>query len=638
MFNEFTNNIKIFGKFKYKKGLELKLKKTDYNSKVKHSKESSYLLQYKKYFHKKLVIKYNILPNEYKLMQIENFIKAKYCHSLAAFKEDLLFNYQYEFLKEYYKANESLRILPLFWEFYKIYLIFFCWPILTELKLNDFIKEMIERKAKCFYQENYQDEHEEKKESNIINSIFFTNKIKKDVSRKNSLTDLSKTTIDLKSATSKNSYSSYMSINLLVNEIGNENKNNHINKIGNNNINNLEEQKNTNKIINNNNCNANKKQNKINKIRKKDIYYYIINKANLIHKKGNLKNSPTITSIFSQEGNSINHKNIFELKINSKNNNNNISKGKNTLINNKSETNNNKAKEKSSINSKPLYNKINIVNNKIIIINNNNRSKENVLKLTKNKIIRNRNKNAMISSRNIKSNLFLTYRQNTIRTTENKDLNYSNNISNLIDNTYFLKTFRDKIHKKGCSKNNYHHSKQTKSDSKMKHIKLLKEKKLNSKLKQKNLVHTYISKNHCSTNTNLLANYISNYKYYKNNNMLNQMEFKKKNLTNFQRFSNNIKNINLTQGFRNISKDRNRHFNTMIHSTCSLGTSTNHKNKTKNVIKISTYKILDNIPKLKYSKKNLYKKRCSKQERESHSKIDTISFNKNVQLLKLYKK
>ena len=33
------------------------------------SKEFSYLLQYKKYFHKKLVIKYNILPNEYKLMQ-----------------------------------------------------------------------------------------------------------------------------------------------------------------------------------------------------------------------------------------------------------------------------------------------------------------------------------------------------------------------------------------------------------------------------------------------------------------------------------------------------------------------------------------------------------------------------------------
>jgi len=637
MFNVFTNNIKNIRKFKYKKGLELKLKKTDYNSKVKHSKETSYLLQYKKYFHKKLVIKYNILPNEYKLIQIENFIKAKYCHSLATFKEDLIFNYQFEFLKEYYKINESLRILPLFWEFYKIYLIFFCWPVLTELKLNDFIKEMIERKAKCFYQENYQDEDEEKKDLNIINTIFFTNKIRKDISRKNSLTDLSKTTIDLKSATSKNSYSSYISINLLINEIGNGNNNNHISKLITTKINNLEEQKNVNKNIKNNNDNANKKLNKINKIRKKDIYYYIINKANLIHKKSNLKNSPTITSIFSQEGNSINHKNIFEMKINSKNSNNNISKGKNTLINNKSEINNNKSKDKNSINSKPLYNKINIVNNKIIIINNN-RSKENVLKLTKTKIIRNRNKNTLASSRNFKSNLFSSYRQSTIRTTENKSLNYTNNNSNLNDNTFFLKTFRDKIHKKGFSKNNYHNSIQTKSDSKLKHIKLLKNKNLNRKIKKKNLVQAYISKKHYSTNTNLLANYIRNYKYYKNNSMLNEMEFRKKNLTNFQRFSNNIKNVNLTQGIRNIRKDRNMPFNTMMHSTCSLGTRTNHKNKTKNIIKISTYKILDNIPKLKYSKKSLYKKRCSKQERELNSKIDKITFNKNIQILKLNKK
>ena len=199
-------------------------------------------------------------------MQIENFIKAKYCHSLATFKEDLLFNYQYEFLKEYYKSNESLRILPLFWEFYKIYLVFFCWPVLTELKLNDFIKEMIERKAKCFYQENYQDENEEKKESNIINSIFFTNKIKKDISRKNSLTDLSKTTIDLKSTASKNSYSSYISINLLINEIGHGINNNNKTKIAKNNNSNLVEKNNLNKNIKNNNDNA--KPNKIKKISK----------------------------------------------------------------------------------------------------------------------------------------------------------------------------------------------------------------------------------------------------------------------------------------------------------------------------------------------------------------------------------
>ena len=62
------------------------------NTIPKKEKHSLYLFQYQKYFIKKLVIKYNVLPNEYNLMKLENFIEAKYCHSLARFKELLLFN------------------------------------------------------------------------------------------------------------------------------------------------------------------------------------------------------------------------------------------------------------------------------------------------------------------------------------------------------------------------------------------------------------------------------------------------------------------------------------------------------------------------------------------------------------------
>ena len=113
-------------------------------------------------------IKYNILPKEYTLMQIENFIKAKYCHSLAKFKEDLLYNFQQEFFKKYYKKKESLIKLPLFSDFYKTYLLFFCAPTLSELNLNELIEEMVERKAKAFYQDNYQEEKDDKKDSRII--------------------------------------------------------------------------------------------------------------------------------------------------------------------------------------------------------------------------------------------------------------------------------------------------------------------------------------------------------------------------------------------------------------------------------------------------------------------------------------
>ena len=231
MLGKFSNNMKIKSR-QIIKNIEIKLNKTDYIKKPKYNNtESSYLRQYKKYFHKKLSIKYNVLPKEYILIQIENYIKAKYCHSLAKFKEDLLFNYEQEFLNKYYSKKDSNRKLPLFSEFYKTYLAFFCRPTLSELNLNELIEEMVERKAKAFYQENYKEEKEEKKNSKIIiNTIFFTNKVRKDISRKNTLTDLSKTTIDFMTTTNKNSINSFISINNLVKEIGGEenNKNNNL--------------------------------------------------------------------------------------------------------------------------------------------------------------------------------------------------------------------------------------------------------------------------------------------------------------------------------------------------------------------------------------------------------------------------
>ena len=173
------------------------------NATIKKDKNSLYLLQYQKYFMKKLVIKYNVLPNEYNLMKLENFIEAKYCHSLARFKELLLFNYDEEFLKRFYSRKEALKKIPLFSEFYKSYLKFFCFPTLAELKLNELIEDMVENKAKAFYNENYSKEKE--KSDKKITVVIFTNKIRKDISRRNSLTNLTKTTIKNKSNTNKSS-------------------------------------------------------------------------------------------------------------------------------------------------------------------------------------------------------------------------------------------------------------------------------------------------------------------------------------------------------------------------------------------------------------------------------------------------
>ena len=186
------------------------------NNTSKKDKNSLYLMQYQKYFMKKLVIKYNILPNEYNLMKLENFIEAKYCHSLACFKELLLFNYDEEFLKRYYTRREALKKIPLFSDFYKSYLKFFCFPTLAELKLNELIEDMVENKAKAFYNENYSNEKE--KNDKKINVVIFTNKIRKDISRRNSLTNLTKTTIKNKSVTNRSSRS-IITIEKIYNEL-----------------------------------------------------------------------------------------------------------------------------------------------------------------------------------------------------------------------------------------------------------------------------------------------------------------------------------------------------------------------------------------------------------------------------------
>ena len=218
-----------------------------------------YLIQYQKYFHKKLVIKYNILPNEYTLMKLDNFITAKYCHSLASFKEKLIYNYDEEFLNRFYSKKESLKKVPLFADFYKSYLTFFCFPTLSELKLNDLIEDMVEKKAKAFYNENFVEKND--RNDKKINVVIFTNKIRKDISRRNSLTNLTKTTIKNRSITNKSSVT-LNTIEKIYNEMNNEKKTNN----SNNNINN---NKNSVKINNNNLSKGLKNSVILHKIRKK---------------------------------------------------------------------------------------------------------------------------------------------------------------------------------------------------------------------------------------------------------------------------------------------------------------------------------------------------------------------------------
>ena len=378
-----------------------------------------YLIQYQKYFNKKLVIKYNILPNEYTLMNLDNFITAKYCHSLASFKEKLIYNYDEEFLNRFYSKKQSLKKIPLFADFYKCYLNFFCFPTLSELRLNDLIEDMVEKKAKAFYNENFSEKNN--KNEKKINVVIFTNKIRKDISRRNSLTSLSKTTIKNHSITNKSSVS-LITIEKIYNEMNNEKKTINCNNNANNNNNN----KNSVKINNNSLSKRLKNSVILHKIKKKikndekEKEKEIINISNKIKiknktmitdcdssgKRKKIKNkiSRNIQNTLSEKKTStinshkINNiqKNInLILKLNPKNNQRISSNTKNSM-------GKNKAKEIKNRNVTKTGDSNNIYRNYYNTLNNNSNTKNNILLSNYN--INTHNGNLKVHSVNININ------------------------------------------------------------------------------------------------------------------------------------------------------------------------------------------------------------------------------------------
>ena len=373
------------------------------NNTTKKDKNSLYLLQYQKYFMKKMVIKYNILPNEYNLMKLENFIEAKYCHSLARFKELLIFNYDEEFLKRFYSRKESLKKIPLFSEFYKSYLKFFCFPTLAELKLNELIEDMVENKAKAFYNENYTNEKE--KSDKKINVVIFTNKIRKDISRRNSLTNLTKTTIKNKSFTNKSSRS-IITIEKIYNELNCQKMNKKIN------LNSKSEDKlfkinfNSDSQLNSGKKNIDSLRQKNAVILKKIDYNNNINNNNTTY-RSNQRNSKT--------------KNIIKTNKISQNK---IIDNKNIIITDKNNNNMPKVqiiKSLQKINTKGYafknifsqYNKISLnLNNKIVSLDKNN-TKASLSKI-------------LSQSKEIKNKY--QYNNNTIKTNNNLNIKHNTNI------------------------------------------------------------------------------------------------------------------------------------------------------------------------------------------------------------------
>ena len=316
------------------------------------------------FLQKNLSKKYNTLPQKYSLIQIDNFIKGKYYHSASKFKDYILFYDTQESLIKYYTKNESIKHLKFFSEFYKSYLLFFCLPTLRDIKLNELFEDRIEIKALIFYKKNYESNKNDKEKNKNNDMVFFTDKMRKDISRNNTLFDLSKTSIKLNKITNRNSTRSIKTINSIIKEMNNESNNTKIN-LNLNKINIVKKGKNENLIF-------------------KNIFKNNQRKKKLITNSGNvtagdrsalIKKLPKIKLDLCLIFKNMNKSTACLNNIINKKNMRHIREG----ISISSFTN--RSKQNITINYtnklKPLLNKINIVNNEIIIINNHSKNKEN---------------------------------------------------------------------------------------------------------------------------------------------------------------------------------------------------------------------------------------------------------------------
>ena len=600
MYNE-TKRIKIRDKFKLLKHFKISNPNTYnlFNSRKKSNEKKDKINSfYKKYIQKNLAMKYNTLPEKYALIQINNFIKEKHCHSFSHFKENLKLYYPKELIKEYYTKKESLEKIPYLAEFFKAYLHFFCSPTLKELKFNILIEQMVQVKAIDFYKKNYENEEDDKdkEKSKYINSIFFTNKIRKDISRKNTLSDLSKTTIKFNNMNKNTNTNSYKSINSLIKQM--DTCKNHVYKgniLWENNIGNLTER------------NIKKVDNKF------SHKYTIIGSTKNIKLKGKniSKKRPKKTLNLNYNNQKIGHistNNTLSNMIMRMYKNEQIFSTKPSIINN----------------AKPIYHKINIVNNKIIIINNDSKSKKNIIikkghiKESKRKIKKKINKT--IESRNIINN---TNNSHSFYNSIFKTFDYK-------DKTLKTASFNAFISSKTLSKQNKNSFKiiqniknKIKKIDKIRHINIIKEKNLT--LKPKKFLNIQTDNNNIKSNLNILSSFMNEPKTER----YNQREKKKQRLTNFQMFNKNSKRINSIKFFDNSSIDK-LSFNGIKSTTSILSKNS----KIRSALKKNTLSSIQNLRKSTIKIKNGSNKKISnkKLNQSSNFKImpQLINYNKNI--------
>ena len=175
---------------KHLKSKLLQLKKDSFESinDIKRSKISTAALIAKIF--KKFNKKYNVMPKRYNMTIIDNIIFNEKSHIVSIFK-DLLIIYDFnDFLKRFYKKNESAARLPKYFEYYNLYSKIF--PNYTSIPEGKYFYINIQKKQRMIdLQENFENEKSKekklkkskKKEKNV--NVFNTSVINSILNRTN---------------------------------------------------------------------------------------------------------------------------------------------------------------------------------------------------------------------------------------------------------------------------------------------------------------------------------------------------------------------------------------------------------------------------------------------------------------------
>ena len=155
-------------------------------------KRASVLTKWLHKINQNLCSRYNCSKEEYNKIIINNILENKPCHIFSVFKDNLIYECNQENLRRPYNKKEIWERIPKFYKLYKIYLLFFCTPTISDMVLNDLVKKYGEEKAEEYYRKNYPNAQTEessqsdssrgnKEYQSYLNETIFTDTLKQKI-------------------------------------------------------------------------------------------------------------------------------------------------------------------------------------------------------------------------------------------------------------------------------------------------------------------------------------------------------------------------------------------------------------------------------------------------------------------------